>query len=1810
MKSLPLAFLVILFVIVGFSSEVGAQCEPTTDCNSNGIADSCDIAENTCDDCDGNGVPDECQIADDPSVDCNQDSVLDTCESSLEDILVPTSTSEGFGNSAEMTETWLALGAPESEISGQDAGAVHVYRNIGSRWVEETILIAPDPDDGAQFGESVSVSGNQMIVGAPGLDGGSSQGDLGAAYIYRHDGTNWNFEQKIEASNGTSNSEFGIAVGISGDRAVVGAWAALSNSNHGGAYIFSFDGNSWSEDQIIQSNDPDAEKRFGGAVAIDGDYIAISDKKADLGFLSQVGAVYLYTSITPTNWIFTQKLTAQDPQSGAEFGNALDLSGTNLLVGAPLADSADGAAYHYERTSFVYSQSGKLSEGLQNAQLGIDVAITENCLIAGAWRANSNTGRVFLYEKDAAGSYNSNSFTPASTQSGHRFGSAVAGGGRWCLGASLTAELAVTDRLIDLPDCNQNGVDDSCDIFLTDVEDCNLDGVPDVCQVASGEVFDCNQDGIPDQCQLDDGSEPDCNANGVVDSCDIASGNSPDCNVNEIPDDCETDCNFNGIADSCELTDGLAFDCDGNGTLDECDIAFGLAADCNSNAIPDSCDIQAGVADDCDGSEVLDVCEILLGIAEDCNSNGSLDLCEIAIGTSEDCNGNEVPDICDIATLTSPDCNGNLSPDECELSEGSQPDCNTNGIIDSCDIAIGDSGDCDFNGNPDECDVALGAVDCDGNLVPDVCEVDVDLSPPTIVGLPEAIVIPAADGSCEAVVTWDDPTIEDDCGIGSITQTSFSGDTFSLGATEVSVVVTDVSGNVTGHTFDVTVIDDQFPVIDAGPIDIQLDNIPGECEAIATWDEPTASDNCSVLSFISTFSSGTSFPVGTTTVTYVAEDSSGNATNHSFNVVVNDVDLPSIQGLPGTVIVNTNPGLCTALVSWAAPTVADNCPGSSVASSHSPGDAFPVGVTLITYTATDAEGNQTESSFEMTVIDDEQPNVTGVPTNVVLENDLGSCGAIHEWIAPEASDNCGNPVVTLSHQSGDSYQVGTTEVTMTVDDGNGNVLDFAFSVVVNDTEAPAIGRMPEDITLDAEDGLCTSVVNWELPEATDNCEAATLVANHQPGSDYSVGTTVVTYTATDIHGNITLESFNVTVLDDQAPSISGLPADLMTESTPGLCGATVAWASPITDDNCGILSVETTNEAGTVFQVGTTTVTYTVTDVNNNVTEDSFQVVIEDIEDPVITDMPADILVTNEGGACDAAATWDLPNAIDNCSIDNLESDHQSGDQFPVGTTVVTYTATDASGLQSNNSFQVVVEDDEIPTITGLPASLTFTNSEGFCNGVAIWDAPAASDNCGIESLTSTHESGWNFSVGDTLVTYTATDIHNNQSTATMIITIEDWEPPTFTDAPLSMTLPNEPGLCSAVAIWDTPVPLDNCQVMSLGTSHLSGFMFDVGVTPVTYTAMDIYGNIAEYTFTVTIQDTEFPEIQNVPLTVEVDAEPGLCTAVANWDAATPMDNCGILNYESSHTPGDVFPVGTTTITLTAEDSHFNVSTSTFEVVVTDTQDPEILNMPEDIQLSSESGLCSALASWIEPSGQDNCAVESLVSSHDPDTYFLVGTTEVTITLTDIHGNITEAVMLVTVTDIEDPQIINLPDRVTISTEQGICQGTTSWQEPDTSDNCAVESLIASVESGSMLPVGETEVIYTVTDIHQNTSSQSFIVTVEDQELPEISNTPADMDIPNDPDQCGATVMWDDPSASDNCAVDTLTSTHSSGDFFDVGTTEVMITATDIYGNSDSTTFLVTVRDDQDPQISGMPQDISVTAESGVCGATVSWVAP
>ncbi len=434
----------------------------------------------------------------------------------------------------------------------------------------------------------------------------------------------------------------------------------------------------------------------------------------------------------------------------------------------------------------------------------------------------------------------------------------------------------------------------------------------------------------------------------------------------------------------------------------------------------------------------------------------------------------------------------------------------------------------------------------------------------------------------------------------TITQTAGlpSGSLFPVGTTTNTFVATDESGNTSTCSFDVVVTDVQKPVISNLPTNISVSNDASVCGAKVNWTAPTATDNCPGVILTSTHQSGDLFAIGTTTVTYTATDVYGNTISGSFTVTVNDTENPVINGLPANITVSNDAGVCGAKVNWTAATASDNCAGATIASSHVSGQQFPIGTTTVTYTATDAAGNITTASFTVTVNDTEKPVINGLPTNITVSNDAGVCGAKVNWTAATASDNCAGATIASSHVSGQQFPIGTTTVTYTATDAAGNITTASFTVTVNDTEKPVINGLPANITVANDASVCGANVSWTAPTVSDNCGGASIASSHVSGTQFPVGTTAVTYTATDASGNQVSASFTVTVTDNEAPKAKCQPVTITLVN--GIATVTAAVVNNGSTDNCGIASLSLSKTSFTCAEIGSNTVTLTVTDIYGN----------------------------------------------------------------------------------------------------------------------------------------------------------------------------------------------------------------------------------------------------------------------------------------------------------------------------------------------------------------------------------------------------------------------------------------------------------------------------------------------------------------------------------------------------------------------------------------------------------------------------------
>src|SRR5690554_5423627 len=357
----------------------------------------------------------------------------------------------------------------------------------------------------------------------------------------------------------------------------------------------------------------------------------------------------------------------------------------------------------------------------------------------------------------------------------------------------------------------------------------------------------------------------------------------------------------------------------------------------------------------------------------------------------------------------------------------------------------------------------------------------------------------------------------------------------------------------------VSALDNIPPVIVDCPSDIVVSNDAGVCGGIINWVEPTATDDCLLDSLVSNYSPGDLLPIGTTEVIYIAYDAGANTDTCRFDVVITDNEDPVFTACPSDIAQDVDAGSCDAVVTWTAPTFTDNCTGTTLTSTHNSGDTFPIGTTTVTYTATDAAGNVQTCSFDVVITDNEAPVFTACPSDIAQDVDAGSCDAVVTWTAPTFTDNCTGTTLTSTHNSGDTFPIGTTTVTYTATDAAGNIQTCSFDVVITDNEDPVFTACPSDIAQDVDAGSCDAVVTWTAPTFTDNCTGTTLTSTHNSGDTFPIGTTTVTYTATDAAGNVQTCSFDVVITDNEAPVFTACPSDIAQDVDAGSCDAVVTW---------------------------------------------------------------------------------------------------------------------------------------------------------------------------------------------------------------------------------------------------------------------------------------------------------------------------------------------------------------------------------------------------------------------------------------------------------------------------------------------------------------------------------------------------------------------------------------------------------------------------------------------------------------------------
>ncbi len=270
--------------------------------------------------------------------------------------------SDQFGWSVAISGETAIIGAPSDDIgANENQGSAYIYVRNGPSWTQQAKLTASDGAAGDIFGLSVAISGDTAIVGAIGVNN-----TQGAAYVYVRNGTSWTQQAKLTASDGGADDFFGQSVAISGETAIVGAPDddIGANENQGSAYVYVRSGASWTQQAKLTASDSAAFDTFGRSVAISGETAIVSAPNDGIG-CQRRSRFGLCLCAHGTSWTQQIKLTASDGGANDSFGSSVAISGETAIVGAQTTTSVQtkvkGSAYVYVRNGTSWTQQAKLT---------------------------------------------------------------------------------------------------------------------------------------------------------------------------------------------------------------------------------------------------------------------------------------------------------------------------------------------------------------------------------------------------------------------------------------------------------------------------------------------------------------------------------------------------------------------------------------------------------------------------------------------------------------------------------------------------------------------------------------------------------------------------------------------------------------------------------------------------------------------------------------------------------------------------------------------------------------------------------------------------------------------------------------------------------------------------------------------------------------------------------------------------------------------------------------------------------------------------------------------------------------------------------------------------------------------------------------------------------------------------------------------------------------------------------------------------------------------------------------------------------
>src|SRR5256885_7239966 len=587
-----------------------------------------------------------------------------------------------------------------------------------------------------------------------------------------------------------------------------------------------------------------------------------------------------------------------------------------------------------------------------------------------------------------------------------------------------------------------------------------------------------------------------------------------------------------------------------------------------------------------------------------------------------------------------------------------------------------------------------------------------------------------------------------------------------------------------------------------------------------------------------------------------------------------------------------------------------------------------------------------------------------------------------------------------------------------------------------------------------------------------------------------------------------------TPVSPNKPPVITAPSNISLDAGASACVASSSIPAPaFTDDapNATISGVRSDGlDLSAAYPKGTTTVTWTATDVEGLKSSVTQTVTVADKEKPALT-APASISVrVNVTVSFASLSVGTATITSDNCHdavVSGSRSDNAPLNAgYPLGVTTITWTALDASGNSASATQTVTVTPNVAPKLM-VPANIVVgTDARACLANIASLGTPVYKDDLDGVKLVGERSDKLALDApypkGVTTVRWTATDADNASVSADQLVTVNDLELPSL-EAVSNISVRQERGVPRAAVALSQPGASDNCGSVEVygvrSDNQPLSAVFQVGVTTVTWTAKDGSQNIAKVSLTVTVVGN-VPPVVTPGANIVANTDRGVCVASVNVGAASvrdDIDGWSLAGERSDRQPlNAAYPKGVTTVTWTATDYDYASASANQTVTVQDKEKPSIV-APRSLSVPNDRGLPSAVVATGSPSVEENCPLVRVDGSRSDGASLVaaypVGVTSITWTATDASGNSASAIQTITVRDV-DPPVIILPKNIKVNATSP--SGAVVTYTVTASDNVGVVSLDCVPRSGSVFAIGYKDVNCVARDAAGNSASGEFGVEV------------------------------------------------------------------------------------------------------------------